>query len=231
KILEQENNLLILTPESSYMQPRLTFVQRFKSICFLMESIDEKDFYDLSKKLDSMDQENVFLILREVCYKLFNKTGVDNWFSNSGVKNKRDDTDKLRIQPIRLTIEALKQEMSYSALSQLLQDIQKLPKVKCYRKELFSSICRVLEEAEDDDISVHEAMLNKRNMIRRMGRRVYGKCIGTTLLTKGLEFDAVLIVDAHKFTCPKNLYVALTRASKRLIIFSKSQLLDSYVST
>ena len=71
-------------------------------------------------------------------------------------------------------------------------------------------------------------MVLQRNKIRKIGRKVDEKCIGTTLLTKGLEFDAVIIVDAHKFRCPKNLYVAMTRATKKLIIFSKENILRPY---
>lgn len=67
-----------------------------------------------------------------------------------------------------------------------------------------------------------EATINQGNRIRRAGQNVEGKCLGTTALTKGLEFDTVAILDAHSFTYPKNLYVALTRASKKLIIFSKT---------
>ena len=73
--------------------------------------------------------------------------------------------------------------------------------------------------------SVYKAMINQRNRIRRLGRKVEGKCLGTTPLTKGLEFDTVAILDAHNFTSPKDLYVALTRASKKLIIFSKNSIL------
>ena len=230
-IFNQENNLLILIPDSSRIDLRINFIKRFKNVCFLMESIDEKSFYMLSKKLDNINQENMFSILREVSLELFNKTEFNKWFSDSGVKKRRIENFEVEIQPIKQKLETLRQQLSYSIIARLLEDIKRLPGIKCYRKELFSSLCRVLEEAEEDNISVHEAMLNKRNTIRRMGRRVYGRCIGTTLLTKGLEFDAVLIVDAHKFTCPKNLYVAFTRASKRLIVFSKSNLLDAYVST
>ena len=210
---------------------RINFIKRFKNVCFLMESIDEKSFYKLSKKLDGINQENMFSILREVSLELFNKTEFNKWFNDSGVKKRKIENFETTIQPIKQKLEALRQQLSYSIVAKLLEDIKMLPEIRCYRKELFSSLCRVLEEAEEDNISVHEAMLNKRNTIRRLGRRVYGRCIGTTLLTKGLEFDAVLIVDAHKFTCSKNLYVALTRASKRLIIFSRTKRLDSYVAT
>ncbi|MFV1977526.1 MAG: hypothetical protein ACC651_17435 [Candidatus Scalindua sp.] len=54
-----------------------------------------------------------------------------------------------------------------------------------------------------------------------MGRKIKGKCIGTTLLTKGLEFDTVAILNARKFDCPKNLYVALTRFDRLKIEVEK----------
>lgn len=63
-------------------------------------------------------------------------------------------------------------------------------------------------------------MKDIRDSKRHIGKKVSGKCIGTTLLTKGLEFDTVVILNAQRFECVKNFYVALTRASKRLIIFS-----------
>jgi DNA helicase-2/ATP-dependent DNA helicase PcrA len=46
-----------------------------------------------------------------------------------------------------------------------------------------------------------------RNIKRRIGRKISGRCTGTTLLTKGLEFDTVAVLDAHKFKCLENFYV------------------------
>jgi len=122
----------------------------------------------------------------------------------------------------------VKQNFSYSLIAKILFDIHNLPNIKCYRKDLFQSICKSLDDAEHDQSTVYDAMVGRRNIIRRMGRKVYGKCLGTTLLTKGLEFDTVVIMNIHKFTCPKNLYVALTRASKRLIIFTSTRTLAPY---
>ena len=67
-----------------------------------------------------------------------------------------------------------------------------------------------------------------RNVKRRVGRKVKGKSIGTTLLTKRLEFDTFVVLDVQKFTDSKNLYVALTRASKRLIVFANNNILSPY---
>ena len=85
-----------------------------------------------------------------------------------------------------------------------------------------------MKNADLEEITVYESMVNSRNLIRRIGNRVEWKCIWTTLLTKWLEFDTVLILNAHKFNCPKNLYVAITRASNKLIIFSESNILSPY---
>jgi hypothetical protein len=229
KILNEEKNLLVLTPASSHLKPRIEFIQRFKNLCFLIESIDDKDFSNLSKKFDNMNTESAFSEMREIFVKLFTKTAIDNWFTSSGIKNKKSESDKSLIKQIGIKVEYFKHEISYSAAADLIRDVKALPGVKCYRKDLFDSLSQALEVAENDAITVHEAMLNKRNLIRRVGRKVYGRCIGTTLLTKGLEFDAVLIIDAHNFNCPKNLYVALTRASKRLILFSKSETLNPFL--
>lgn len=68
-------------------------------------------------------------------------------------------------------------------------------------------------------------MKEMRNVVRRGGRKIRGRCIGTTLLTKGLEFDTVIILDAHRFEDSKNFYVAISRACKNLVILSKEQTL------
>ena len=89
------------------------------------------------------------------------------------------------------------------------------------RPELLYSIMSILKMHSNDTIL--ERMTQNRNKVRIVGRKVDGKCIGTTLLTKGLEFEDVIVIDAHKIEDKENFYVAMTRASKRLIIMSESQ--------
>ena len=55
-----------------------------------------------------------------------------------------------------------------------------------------------------------------------MGRKIEGRCIGTTLLTKGLEFDTVILYEAHKFVDEKNFYVAISRARKKLVLITSA---------
>lgn len=148
---------------------------------------------------------------------------MNQWFNRKGLKRKSGNKEKKIILPIKNLIQELENSdgINYKIVNQVLIAISKLPGATCYRPEVFKNICSSLIQAHKEKVTVYEAMLQKRNQVRMLGRKVYGKCIGTTLLTKGLEFDTVLVLHAEKFTCPKHFYVALTRASKRLIIISQ----------
>lgn len=227
-LISKNKNILIIDPISTNINTRVKFIQQFKNIPALIESIDDKDFYTIAQESDLLSTENILLKLIELCNRLFNTTGINNWFNKNGFKNKSKQTDKLQIIPLVNLTKALEKGISYKLVSQFFKGVLKLPEVKCYRKELFYTFCSALEESEQESISVYEAMKNRRNHLRRLGRKISRNSIGTTLLTKGLEFDTVIILNAHKFDCPKNLYVAMTRASKRLILYTKVSILSPY---
>ena len=227
--LTHENNVLIIHPDSSNLNARKEFVSRFSNIFFLVEAIDSKDFYEYSRKFDEASTDNFYKILYEIMPYIFNGTSVrDIWFNKNGIKKKKNEKDKNVIAPIQNELKKIEQNLFFSGISKILKMIRNLPNIKCYRKELFLDLCKALEKADYKCTSVYEAMIEIRNAKRRMGRKMYNKCIGTTLLTKGLEFDTVAILDAHNFKCHKNFYVAITRARKRLIIFTNTKDLIPY---
>jgi hypothetical protein len=76
--------------------------------------------------------------------------------------------------------------------------------------------------------SLADSFFEVRQKYRRAGGRRHARIIGRTLLVKGLEYEHVLVVDADKHT-KENLYVALTRATRSLTIFSSSQILIPHV--
>lgn len=79
--------------------------------------------------------------------------------------------------------------------------------------------------ANENATSVLEEMKKHKNRIRQVGRRIEGRCIGTTLLTKGLEFDTVVLIEADKIKSSKDFYVAISRACKEVHIFTTSSTL------
>lgn len=220
--LLSDKSLLFIHPISSSIEPRLKIVKSFNNRLTLLESIDEKKFYSLSEFIDNYSGHSIMVLIRELSYKLFNKSGLDSWFNENGFKNKRNDDDKRKIVEIYSIIEELEIHLNYFKLALVIKSVMELPSVKCYRKDLVFSLFKALTNAETDKVSVYDGMVNHKNIIRRVGRKIYGKCIGTTLLTKGLEFDTVAVLNAHGFENFKHFYVAITRACKRLIIFSNT---------
>ena len=88
---------------------------------------------------------------------------------------------------------------------------------------MLRSLAVCMKNALTNNISVYENMVEYKNRIRQIGKKVEGRCMGTTLLTKGLEFDTVVVIDAHLFLDKKNFYVAISRACKNVIIFTESK--------
>lgn len=213
----------------------------FKKSVNLLEAIDDKAFYSLPTKIDSCiasikrSHKPIKKIFDVLC-SLFNKTsptktknkGLNDWFRvqpssakiDFSVKNKQGAEKELSCK-LNVMVLNLLENPSSEAFYHLFQFLRYDLRLRVIRrKDLINSITKSLKDSSRQGITVHEAMVEYKNLIRRVGRKTEGKCIGTTLLTKGLEFDTVVILDAHKFDCPKNFYVALTRCCKNLVIFT-----------
>ena len=219
-------NVLFIHPVSHTVQPRLKFAKNFGGRLNMLESIDAKELYQLAKIADRIDVEEPISIVREMSIMLFNKTAFNRWFNDQGLKRKNSQEDKNAVFPVNEYANQMSIGCSFSSVAELLTLVSKLPDIRKYRRDLYDSIYWALKEAQNDNVSVQTAMENRRNKLRRVGRKVFGRCLGTTLLTKGLEFENVVVLNAHEFKCPKHLYVALTRASKRLVVISEKQTLQ-----
>lgn len=188
----------------------------------LLEAIDDKSFYSIAKDLDVLLTSGVqFSKFITIAKKLFASTDIDFWFNNNGLKRKSDPIYKQISESILPFVTHLVNSSAcYDDLYQLFYKLKNTFHLNCWRADLLRSIIVALKNASSNNIEVKKAMDEHKNHIRVVGRKVYGKCIGTTLLTKGLEFDNVVILDAQNFTDKKNFYVAITRACKKLTIFT-----------
>ena len=199
----------------------------------LIEAIDDKSFYSLARKIDSLllsigrARNPTKRIKEDVLERLFQKSGLNEWFNENGIKNKKA-TDKIKSTALTKIINLFIAKPSPSSMRDVILELKNTLKIKYKRDGLLYAILKALKHSDLEDISVYEAMKNNRNVIRRSGRKIKGKCIGTTLLTKGLEFDTVAILNAEKFDCPKHLYVALTRCCKNLFVFTSQNILSPY---
>lgn len=225
------NDILVIHPDSTNKNSRLRIIKIFNNTLRLIEAIDDGDFYKFSRSFDGSTSANIYKTIFDFICKVFNTSEIRKWFNQNRIIEKGGLRDEEMIEPIKRDLEELKntnRKISFVKVANVLNKILKLENIKCYRKELFYDICSALVEAECNKTSVYEAMTNIKNRKRRMGKELKGKYIGTTLLVKGLQFETVAVLDIHKFNDPKNFYVALTRASKKLVIFTNKLTLSPY---
>lgn len=111
-----------------------------------------------------------------------------------------------------------------ASLIALFNALEAAQGARTFRPEILRACIRALQSS-GCDVSFLEAAKRIREQQRVLGRRLPTKAVGSPLLLKGLEGDVAVIVDASAFDRDaaknrKNLYVALTRGSKKLVVCS-----------
>jgi len=216
-ILGRYPNILFIHPISAKTDPRVDFVRKFNNRIYMLESLDDKDFYSLSRAFDAMTPDTLLSTLSVICGKLFGVTHTKEWITDERVKNRQGENKDLSLrldEKVRFTTE----NFSRRNIASILEFFRTELKMPVARADLLNSLITSLKEADENKCSVYEGMCNARNRLRRYGRKIHGHCIGTTLLTKGLECDCVVLLDIDAFTDYRHLYVALTRGSRDIIV-------------
>jgi DNA helicase-2/ATP-dependent DNA helicase PcrA len=119
----------------------------------------------------------------------------------------------------------LLRERSPRAVIGLLAEISRAAGVRTFRPAVLRSCIEALRLASGTEgPNIPKAAIQIREQNRLLGRPLPKRAIGSTLLLKGLEAENVVIVNAEALDV-RNLYVALTRASKAIVVCSKSPVL------
>lgn len=243
------NSLLIICP--SYFEKDKHGVERlrgglddridikskidFNNSYVILDALDADFYYSAANRLDKFIVDitqrpnikriaHLFDVLTD---KLFiHKTGLGKWIDRSQNRFKKRTGEKLgKCAELSRLFEIFEKCPNSKNLYPILDLIIGLPEIKCSHPNCYYEVLRVVKCSAEDTNSVFDAMKQNKTRIRHMGRHIEGKCIGTTLLTKGLEFDTVIICDADKFEDKKHFYVAISRACRQLILLThKNQL-------
>ena len=95
---------------------------------------------------------------------------------------------------------------SHSRAADVLLEIAQQPSASSHRPVVLQACIKALRLCEcSSHLSFHQAVTKIREQYRMMGRRLPGRAVGSTLLLKGLEADAVVILDADGMNS-RNLY-------------------------
>ncbi len=111
---------------------------------------------------------------------------------------------------------------SHELLIQLLSYLS-VNRIKCKRLESVNYLERILETHKEENTPIMELFEGELLKRKFNGAKRPRRCIGTTLLLKGLEFDHAIILynpNDEAWSNHKDLYVAITRGAKSVYIIS-----------
>ena len=106
----------------------------------------------------------------------------------------------------------------------VLQQLEAQPGARVFRPEMLNCCLSAMRSVTGDKTFL-DAVLQARERNRHHGRPVSRRAVGSTLLLKGLEADVAVILQPEQMDAC-NLYVALTRGAKRVLVCSERSVLS-----
>ena len=123
---------------------------------------------------------------------------------------------------VLVALEALRTDPTYERLVESVAVIRRTKGLRLYRWEAWTDTCEAISRTAQNGGPAVDNLGLVRERLRRSGRGSSTRIASRTVLVKGLEYDHVVIADLDKFTDPRNLYVALSRARKSIAIIGRS---------
>lgn len=110
---------------------------------------------------------------------------------------------------------------NYEDAITFLEACREMKGTRLYRPTLFHATIESLRLSSQKSIPLLDSAKLTRESYRAKGRKIPKKGVGSTLLLKGLETELAIILNGDILSA-HNLYVALSRASKQIVVCSKS---------
>lgn len=137
------------------------------------------------------------------------------------IRNNRHRTPPTVAESVAVSFLA---QPTYPGVIDLLQRLSQQQDCRVYRPEVFRCCIAALRMAAAQTHTLLEAAIQIRERNRVQGRPLARRAVGSTLLLKGLEADVAVILEPESMNA-RNLYVAMTRGAKRLVICSQNRFL------
>ncbi len=185
-----------------------------------IEPVDLRPLTDFATRLEQQDGQELRTTLEFVNGLITKVRGPDLLKRVEILKTGRNRTDPDDVEQAALD---LCDSPTPAAVADFLEACARRPESRVYRPGILWPSIRALRMSRPgpDGLSCLEAAIKIREERRGIGRWLPKQAIGSTLLLKGLEADHAVVLNAHDLDA-KNLYVALTRASRTLTVCSPS---------
>jgi hypothetical protein len=188
-----------------------------------VEAVDLRDLTDFGASLDLGHKEALSLVAQFAENLMSSFSGEDLVRS---IALARAGALGRVLSGIEQAAAAFEEARTHAAVAELLVAINRAGGVRCYRPAVLAAAQRALQLAGSlGGPSFRDATVAIREQSRLVGRPLARRSVGSTLLLKGLESDIAVILNAGSLNA-RNLYVAMTRGSRRVLVCSQSPILN-----
>lgn len=182
-----------------------------------VEAVDLRDLVQFARNLD-FQAADALQKVAEFAASVMTGVGAADLLRRVGVLER--GTERRQASDVERAAMAFNAQRTPSAAINLLVEIGREGGVRTHRPAVLRACIRALQGCDGTEANTfHEAAIRAREQNRLLGRPLPRRAVGSTLLLKGLEADVSVILDAGDLDA-RNLYVAMTRGSHRLVICS-----------
>lgn len=187
-----------------------------------VEAVDLRDLVKFAEALN-LGSPKVVSVVAEFAESLMTNVGSADLIKR--IETLQQGRARRAASEVEEAAMALSREPTLPQVLNLLVSINKEAGVRTYRPAILRGCIRALETASGQNVTFHEAAIRVREQGRAVGRVITGRAVGSTLTLKGLEADVAVVLDGEAHNT-RNLYVAMTRGAKRLVICSRKAVLS-----
>jgi DNA helicase-2/ATP-dependent DNA helicase PcrA len=181
-----------------------------------VEAVDLSDLVRFARRFNITDGDALGQLVNFAA-ELMTHVGTTNLLSR--VETIRQGRARTPPTPAEVAAVEFVTAPSLSAALHLIQQLEDQAQARVFRPEMLHCFRSAMHTASASGITLQDAVFQARERNRHFGRTVSNRAVGSTLLLKGLEADVAIILYPELMD-KTNLYVALTRGARRLIVCS-----------
>lgn len=193
--------------------------------------VENADLTDLVEFTQNFAPEGGGALRRLVEFAASVMTGVDRTTLRARLSSIQAGTNRNPPSDLEQSILDFAERPSYLGGARILSEFTRQGGTHVFRQEMLRTAIEALNAAQvSGGAALHERFLELRDRSRARGRHIPKKAVGSTLLFKGLEAEVSIILEPETMNA-NDLYVALTRGSKRIVVCSKEPRLPNLNAT
>ena len=183
-----------------------------------VEAVDLRDLVSFAEVLDLASPAATSQILN-FAQKLMTGVGANELIKR--LDTLRTGRARREANDAESAVLAFEADRCHRKIAELLVELNRQSGARVFRPAVLRACLQALQRCERSEATFLEAAVAMREEYRLIGRSLPRRAVGSTLLLKGLEADVAVILAADELDA-RNLYVAMTRGARQLVICSKS---------